>query len=140
MEGFGPTEGSPKRTGVVVASKDPVAADIVGAKIIRVKPSSIKYLNYAAKKGIGNMDKIEVVGDDLSEINTQFSFISEKLYILGSISLWFQRYARYNANFAKLLSLARSSLSTIGLSTMQKSFSYKEITRLAKETVFRLEA
>ncbi|MGD0158846.1 MAG: DUF362 domain-containing protein [Candidatus Bathyarchaeia archaeon] len=43
----------PRRLGLVMASKDPVAIDSAAAKIAGVRPSSMKYLQLAQKEGLG---------------------------------------------------------------------------------------
>jgi uncharacterized protein (DUF362 family) len=48
----------PRRIGLVMASKDPVAIDVAAAKIAGINPKSIRYLQLAAKEGIGTTDII----------------------------------------------------------------------------------
>jgi uncharacterized protein (DUF362 family) len=43
----------PRRLGLVLASKDPVAIDAAAARIAGVKPRSMKYLQLAQKEGLG---------------------------------------------------------------------------------------
>ena len=43
----------PRRLGLVMTSKDPVAIDAAAARIAGVKPRSIKYLQLAQKEGLG---------------------------------------------------------------------------------------
>jgi len=140
MEGFGPVNGTPKRVGVIIASKDPVAADAVGAQIMGIKPSSIKYLKCAEKQGIGGMREIVILGSNLQDISTGFDFIPLRWYYLGRVSLWLQRVSRYVSNFAVFLRLARSALSVIGFSELKERSSILGLTRLAKETVFKIDA
>jgi len=138
MEGFGPVDGKPKYLGVIVSSKDPVAADTVAAEIAGFKASKIKYLKYAEKKGLGKTKNIEIVGCSLEEVKTHFDFIPLKWYYLGKLSLTIQRFSRYLSNFARLLSLARSAMSTIGYSDLSKRLSMAELMSLAKDTVFKI--
>ena len=138
MEGFGPTDGNPKWVGVIVASKDPVAADSVAAQIMGINPSKIKHLKYAEKKGIGNYRNIEVVGCDIEEVKTKFKFIPLKLYYIGRLSLMFQRFSWYYRNFGRFLGLVRSALSTIGFSDLKERSSYKGLLHLAKDTIFKI--
>jgi len=44
----------PRRLGLVMASKDPVALDVAAAKIAGVNPKTIKYIELAGKEGLGN--------------------------------------------------------------------------------------
>jgi uncharacterized protein (DUF362 family) len=137
MEGFGPLGGTPKPVGVLVASRDPVAADTIGAQIMGIKPSSIKYLQYAWKQEIGEMTGIEVRGCQVHEVSTKFQFIPTKLYYLGRVALQLQRLSRYNTNFTRLLQLVRSSLSTMGLSGVSSHLSTRDMLQLVKTVAFR---
>ena len=49
----------PRKIGLVMASKDPVAIDAAAAKIARINPKTIKYLQLAAKEGIGHTNFIQ---------------------------------------------------------------------------------
>jgi uncharacterized protein (DUF362 family) len=49
----------PRRLGLVMASTDPVAIDAAAAKIAGVNPKGIRYIQLAAKEGIGNASFIE---------------------------------------------------------------------------------
>jgi len=140
MEGFGPVDGTPRRVGVIIASRDPVAADAVGATIIGIRPARIGYLKYAEKKRIGTWKNIEVVGCDIDEVATSFSFIPNRYYYLGRISLALQRHSRYVKNFADFVRLTRSALTTVGLSAIEKRMSYLGLWRLATDITFRLDA
>lgn len=139
MEGFGPTDGTPKHVGVIIASNDPVAADTVAAKIIGIKPSKIAYLKYAEKKGIGTSKNIEVAGCNIDEVATSFAFIPTRYYYLSKISLALQRHSRHVRNFGEFVSLTRSALSTTGFSAIEKRTSYSGLWRLATDTIFRVE-
>jgi len=139
MEGFGPVEGKPKHVGVVIASKDPVAADSVAAEIVGINPSKIKYLRYAEKNGIGTANDIEVVGSSIEDVRTKFDFIPLKWYLLGRISLSFQRTSRRLSSLGRLLSLTRSAMSTIGYSELRNRLSVSELLRLARNTAFKIE-
>lgn len=139
MEGFGPTDGTPKRVGVIIASKDPVAADAIGARVIGLKPSRIGYLKHAQKKQIGTWKNTEVVGCNLKDVATPFAFIKTRHYYLGKISLALQRYSSYSKNFAEFTRLTRSALSTAGFSTIERRMSYSGLLHLATDTLFKLK-
>ena len=49
----------PRRIGLVMASKDPVAIDAAAAKIAGINPKTIKYLSLAAKEGLGHTNFIQ---------------------------------------------------------------------------------
>jgi uncharacterized protein (DUF362 family) len=49
----------PRRLGLVMASKDPVAIDTAAAKIAGINPKTIRYLQLAEKEGLGNTNFIQ---------------------------------------------------------------------------------
>ena len=63
-EGNGPWNATPIEHGVAIASTDPVACDRLGAELMGVDYSELKYLQWCAQGGIGEDDlgKIKVVG------------------------------------------------------------------------------
>lgn len=69
MEGNGPSAGIPRKVGLIIAGRDPVACDAVGSSIIGFKPLQICTTKAAVERGIGvgDMESIEVLGVPLSE-------------------------------------------------------------------------
>ena len=53
MEGNGPTGGSPRKVGVLGASKSPYALDVCGAALIGLEPESVLMLKEAHRRGLG---------------------------------------------------------------------------------------
>jgi uncharacterized protein (DUF362 family) len=82
MEGnYGPTYGSPRRFGLLIASKDIVAADSLCAKFFGFNPKSISYIKKASEKKLGDM-KFEINSDfdfDIAEYKLKFSMILFRL-------------------------------------------------------------
>lgn len=76
MEGnYGPTHGSPRKLGLLMGSKDIVAADSLCAKFFNFNPKSVRYIREASKKDLGNT-KFEVISDfdfDIREYRLKFS-------------------------------------------------------------------
>lgn len=70
MEGDGPTNGSPREVGLILASDDGVALDVVASSVIGIDPSTIATTAVAARRGIGNTDlsKITIVGPAIEEV------------------------------------------------------------------------
>jgi len=60
--------------GVIIASGDMVAIDAVASKIMGFEPMEIKFIRLAHEKGLGcgDLNEIEIVGDDISHINLKF--------------------------------------------------------------------
>jgi heterodisulfide reductase subunit A-like polyferredoxin len=66
LEGNGPgTGGSPKQTGLLIASKDAVALDMAASMIIGYNPKEIKMIKFAIERGLFN-GELEVVGEDIT--------------------------------------------------------------------------
>lgn len=107
MEGPGPTDGCPKYVGAIIASKDPVAADSAGARVMGIPPSKIKYLRYAEKKGLGTSKNIEVVGCPIEEISTKFKFIPMKYYYKRRLSLGIKQFSMRHPKLARFIGFAR---------------------------------
>jgi uncharacterized protein (DUF362 family) len=76
MEGnYGPTYGSPKKLGLLIASRDLVAADSFCARLFGFNPKSIGHIKKAADKELGST-RFKVVADfdfDYREYKLKFS-------------------------------------------------------------------
>jgi uncharacterized protein (DUF362 family) len=72
--GPGPRTMKPEVKNVILASADQVAIDAVAAKMMGFDPLSIKYIRLAHEQGlgVGDVNEIEVVGDDISGENWAF--------------------------------------------------------------------
>lgn len=68
MEGNGPTGGTPKHVGVITASDNPFAADVLSAYLIGLDIKEIPVCAEAVKRGIGpeKIDEIIIKGDDIN--------------------------------------------------------------------------
>jgi uncharacterized protein (DUF362 family) len=78
MEGnYGPTYGSPKRLGLLIASNDIVSADSLCAKFYGFSAKSVSHIKKASQKGLGDM-KYNILSDfdfDLHDYELKFSKI-----------------------------------------------------------------
>lgn len=74
MEGDGPVDGTPKYLGVAAAGIDFVAVDAVMASVMGFDPwmKGDTYLAHERGLGVGDLDKIEVVGEDIEEVRRRF--------------------------------------------------------------------
>ncbi|MEM2930658.1 MAG: DUF362 domain-containing protein, partial [Thermoproteota archaeon] len=70
MEGEGPHEGTPVNLGLIIAGRDPVAADSVTSFIMGFDPEKIPTLVCGNQKGLGtnNLHKIEVKGESIEQV------------------------------------------------------------------------
>ncbi|MCW4011621.1 MAG: DUF362 domain-containing protein [Candidatus Bathyarchaeota archaeon] len=67
-EGKGPWQGNPVKMNTIIASRDPVAADAIGARCIGMNPWSIDHIRWLYEAGIGEIDKVMVVGDGVDAV------------------------------------------------------------------------
>ena len=74
MEGRGPAWGTPLDTRLALASRDPLAADLVGTKIMGFDSSRILYLKAMAEAGMGapSLETIPIVGAPLEQCLFKF--------------------------------------------------------------------
>jgi uncharacterized protein (DUF362 family) len=68
MEGPGPIRGNPKELGWLVASVDPIAAEVVCCDLIGISPCQLPLIKTAEKLGFGCTEKqnIQIVGDSFA--------------------------------------------------------------------------
>lgn len=81
MEGNGPRGGEPRRMGVLLFSRDPVALDTVFCRLIQLNPAVVPFLPIASELGLGTCDEkdIEIIGDGLDDlIQNDFKVIRKK--------------------------------------------------------------
>jgi len=71
MDGDGPSSGNPKYLGLLFASTDAVALDMVAAKIMGFKDGEIETTSVAQEKGLGasSFSEIEMLGEKLAELS-----------------------------------------------------------------------
>ncbi len=83
-DGAGPRTMVPKITNYILASEDQVAIDAVSAKMMGFEPIEIPFIKIAHDRGlgIGDVDQIEVLGEDVSRVNFGFN-ASKSPVILG---------------------------------------------------------
>ena len=66
--GRGPWKGTPVKMDTIIASTDPVAADATGARCIGIDPMTIDYVRWLHEEGLGEINKIELVGDGIDAV------------------------------------------------------------------------
>ena len=74
-DGAGPRTMSPKVKNYILASEDQVAIDAISAKMMGYDPMKIKFIKLAHDRGLGmgDVDQIDIVGEDISKVNFNFS-------------------------------------------------------------------
>jgi hypothetical protein len=68
-EGDGPIANLPRWCGCILASTDPVAADVAIARLFRHPWRDLQYPNEAAARGLGVMEPIEFVGPPIDSVS-----------------------------------------------------------------------
>jgi uncharacterized protein (DUF362 family) len=75
MEGNGPIQGNPKPVGVLVAGMDMTAVDATCCRIMRINPSTIRYLRLAAGPPHLEEQNIRQIGEPIKNVQTSFELI-----------------------------------------------------------------
>ncbi len=98
--GPGPRTMIPVEKNVILASADQVAIDSVSAKMMGFDPLSIKYINLAHQCGLGCGDprEIKVVGDNISDLNWNFSVGTNVVKVAAAI-FWYGPLKRVQSFF-----------------------------------------
>ena len=88
--GPGPRTMIPVEADYILASSDCTALDAVSARLMGFDPMSIDYIRLAHEEGlgVGNPGEIELVGEDISKVNLNFSVGDNMASRAGDI-LWF---------------------------------------------------
>ncbi len=70
MQGYGPTNGSPKQVGLIISGENPYELDVIAANIIGLKPKQIPTVKRSMDRNLcsGEIADIEVMGERLEEI------------------------------------------------------------------------
>lgn len=91
MEGDGPLYGTPANLNILIASFDPLAAEVVAIKAMGFDHDEMEYIQMAYDAGFGEKDisKIEIVGDDLDKVKRVFksNYFDGKAYNDGKVSV-----------------------------------------------------
>ena len=76
MEGNGPLQGQVKQSGVLILGEDLVAVDATAARLMKIEPRKIDYLEIA-DRFLGNIsyEKIELVGERLERFQQDYRVI-----------------------------------------------------------------
>lgn len=65
MEGNGPTAGTPRHIGCIIASKNPHKADMVCAEVLGIEPDKLPILRSAKRRGLcpESVEELDIYGD-----------------------------------------------------------------------------
>ena len=81
MEGNGPIQGTPRRTGVVVAGADPVAVDATCCRIMRIDPLRVRYLRLAATEEQLREETIPQIGEGIAKVASPYALLPEREFL-----------------------------------------------------------
>ena len=95
MEGEGPNAGDPRHVGLILASTNPFAIDVVAGEIIGIDSQKNTVLTEAAKRGLGptRLDEVHLVGIEKSDLRVPDFKLPATIYGetgLGGLP-WYQR-------------------------------------------------
>lgn len=75
MVGTGPSGGLPVDADIVIASTDPVTADVIGARLLGFLPQAVRYLHTLIRDGVGegDLNKVDLRGMSIEDAEVAFS-------------------------------------------------------------------
>lgn len=70
MEGYGPTNGTPKKVGLILSSASPYALDVAAANIIGLGSEQVPTIRKSAERGLCtyNVNDIEIIGEGIESV------------------------------------------------------------------------
>lgn len=68
MEGEGPSGGSPKKLGCILASSDPFYLDGAAIGLIGLKTGEVPTVAVAIERGLYDLDQLQIIGDDTVDL------------------------------------------------------------------------
>ena len=94
-DGAGPRTMLPKIKNYILASADSVAIDAVAAKMMGYNPMDIPYIRMCDEMGLGtgNPDNIEILGEDISVVN--FNFTTKKSLVIWGDQMLRKGFLRF---------------------------------------------
>lgn len=138
MEGFGPTQGSPKSVNAILIGTNPIATDIVAAKVMGFKPKQIPHLKKTMKANRYGESDFSLAGEDLRTVQCKFRFTPFRHYLIARIGLRLQKWSLYTSNFGGFLQKMRSALVTVGFGEVSRKVATKDMIIIAKTMIFRV--
>ena len=72
MEGPGPVNGKPVKMNLIIAGKDTVATDATACRVMDLDPHKVKHIRIASEKGLGTIDNIRILGEEIETVRRHF--------------------------------------------------------------------
>lgn len=106
MEGMGPAAGKLRNLGVILASRDTVALDAVAMKIIGLRPQSRSITKLADERGLGNgnLENIDIVGENISDVAVTDFKLPDTQPIVG---IFMRKAPKFLTEFVNNLSIVK---------------------------------
>lgn len=110
MEGYGPTNGKPKKVGLILTGASPYKLDAIASNLIGIKQDEIPTIRQSIERGFysGRLSDIEVVGENLGNVKISdfrvptkqfefnfYNFLMPKP-IAKRLNLWMKAKPRFN--------------------------------------------
>jgi uncharacterized protein (DUF362 family) len=109
MEGYGPTNGNPKKVGLVLAASNPYALDVAASHIIGLKPEQVPTIRKSVERGLcrDNIRELEILGEDIGKVRVpdfkkptvKVAFNFYNILLPKFISRWLNRVIKPNPCF-----------------------------------------
>jgi uncharacterized protein (DUF362 family)/Pyruvate/2-oxoacid:ferredoxin oxidoreductase delta subunit len=73
MEGYGPTNGTPKQVGLVIAGENPYSLDVVASSVIGLKPEQVPTIIKSAERKLcsSKIGDIQILGENLQNVKVK---------------------------------------------------------------------
>jgi uncharacterized Fe-S center protein len=70
MEGYGPTAGTPRKVGLILAGTDPFALDVAATELIGLEQEKVPTIKKSIERGLctGKIEDVEILGEDLRKV------------------------------------------------------------------------
>jgi uncharacterized protein (DUF362 family) len=88
---WGPAYGGPVPLNTIVCSKDPVAADAFGARLMGFNPWFIGHIRKSSSSGVGSM-RYELKGDTVPKVDFEINKL--EAFLVNKIGTYLQKRSR----------------------------------------------
>jgi len=109
MEGYGPTNGNPKKVGLIICGTNPFELDVVASNIIGLKPEQVPTIRMSTKRKLcsNDINNINIVGEKLEDVlvddfkkpTVQFSFNLYNIFMPKFISKRLNKFIKPSLKF-----------------------------------------
>ncbi len=98
MEGEGPSAGTPREMGYILAGRDAVALDAVCVGMMGLKQDAVPMIGIASQRGLGEGDlrRIELAGGTLEEMRQENFGLPKATYMETAINNWIFSVSTYD--------------------------------------------